>query len=53
MNDVWINNVGKGIVRVDEMFAVNVTEVYTNAASAALAARYFEDVGRFERESPR
>ncbi len=26
-------------------------EVYTNPASAELAARYFEDVGRFERES--
>ena len=28
-----------------------VAEVYTNPASAALAARYFEDVGRFEAES--
>ena len=28
-----------------------VAEVYTNPASAALAARYFEDVGRFEREA--
>jgi short-subunit dehydrogenase len=27
-----------------------VAEVYTNPASAALASRYFEDVGRFERE---
>jgi len=27
-----------------------VAEVYTNPASAALAARYFEDVARFERE---
>jgi short-subunit dehydrogenase len=26
-------------------------EVYTNPASAELAARYFDDVGRFERES--
>jgi len=28
-----------------------VAEVYTNPASATLAARYFEDVGRFEREA--
>ena len=28
-----------------------VAEVYTNPASAALAARYFDDVGRFEAEA--
>jgi hypothetical protein len=28
-----------------------VAEVYTNPASPALAARYFEDVARFEAES--
>jgi hypothetical protein len=28
-----------------------VAEVYTNPASPALAARYFEDVERFESES--
>jgi short-subunit dehydrogenase len=28
-----------------------VAEVYTNSASHALATRYFDDVGRFERES--
>jgi hypothetical protein len=28
-----------------------VAEVYTNPASSAIAARYFEDVSRFESES--
>lgn len=38
-------------VIVGDVIERPVAEVYTNPASPALAARYFEDVGRFEAES--
>lgn len=38
---------------VADLIDTPVAEVYTNPASAPIASRYLEDVGRFERESMR
>jgi len=48
MHESLRSSVGEGVIA--DLLDHPQAEIYTNPASRALAARYFDDVGRYEAE---